>query len=199
LPAGPAGPLDILVIEDDPVSQEVAAGLLQAGGHKVTLVDRGAAALAALGSRGFDAVLLDLHLPVMDGLEIAGQIRKLSGARRAATPILAVTVDVTAESRERCAGAGIDAVLAKPILRPVLEAALSHLPKGQALPAAGSGATDQASGLLLDRDYIRAQLDVLGPARLVIPTMIAKETALSESSNRAEFLDWTDESALALI
>jgi signal transduction histidine kinase/DNA-binding response OmpR family regulator len=186
--AAPAGPLDILVVEDDPVSQEVAAGLLRAGGHNVSVVDRGAAALAALASGRFDAILLDLHLPGMDGLTVAAHIRQLADPRRRAMPILAVTADVTADSRERCAKVGIDAMLAKPILRPALEAALKHLRKGQALPAAAAASTEPASGSLLDRDHVLAQLDALGRERLLNLAHLFQETArvaLAELSDAA--------------
>ena len=145
--------LRVLLVEDQPLNQEVAAALLRRAGAEVLVVDSGAAALALLGERGRDAVdviLMDLQMPEMDGYETAQAVRALPGC--AALPIIAMTAHATDAERERCRSAGLDGHLSKPIERSHLIDTLRSLPRAQAgeqsakgAPLDGSGANPAAS------------------------------------------------------
>ncbi|MDD5763259.1 MAG: response regulator, partial [bacterium] len=111
--SGGARTLKILVAEDNPVNQMVIARILERAGHAVTMVENGENALDAVKSQGFDIALLDLHMPVMGGIEAAKIIRYLRTTPR--MPIVALTADATSEAKADCREAGIDAVLTKPI------------------------------------------------------------------------------------
>jgi len=110
--AGAAIPLRILLAEDNLVNQEVACSVLRRRGHHVTIVNDGQAAVAAVTAGSFDLVMMDIHMPVMDGLTATRAIRLLPGI--AALPIVAVTADASPAERERCLAAGLDDYLTKP-------------------------------------------------------------------------------------
>jgi signal transduction histidine kinase/CheY-like chemotaxis protein len=119
--------LRILVAEDNRVNQIVAARMLEAEGHIVTLVADGAQAAEALRNSRFDLVLMDVHMPVMDGLRATEEIRaweRHSGA--APAKIVALTAGVMNEERARCLLAGMDAFLPKPLTRESLLTALAE-------------------------------------------------------------------------
>ncbi|MGN6828274.1 PAS domain-containing hybrid sensor histidine kinase/response regulator [Paucibacter sp. M5-1] len=103
----------VLLAEDDAVNQMVAWSLLQAAGLEVDLVDDGAAALRAAGQRPYALILLDLHMPELDGMAACRAIRRLPG--HADTPILAMTGNVFAEDRAACLAAGMNDHIAKPV------------------------------------------------------------------------------------
>ena len=109
-------PLRVLVVDDVAANRLVARAMLTSAGHHVTLVEDGSAALTAVQSQEFDLVLMDLQMPVMDGLEATRQIRKLAQPR-SQVPIIAVTASVLPEQVEACKAAGMDAHLSKPIDR----------------------------------------------------------------------------------
>jgi two-component system, sensor histidine kinase and response regulator len=107
--------LDILVAEDNVVNQKLAMKLLEKRGHKVTIAANGKEALAAIGKRTFDLVIMDVQMPVMDGLEATVLLReqeKLTGQHQ---PVVAMTALVMKGDRERCMAAGMDGYLSKPI------------------------------------------------------------------------------------
>jgi len=108
-------PLRILVAEDNPVNQKVARAMLAQGGHHVTLVGDGQAALEqAASGEIFDLILMDLQMPVMDGLAATRAIRALPGLRRQ-VPIVAMTANAFKEDEILCLAAGMDDYLAKPV------------------------------------------------------------------------------------
>jgi PAS domain S-box-containing protein len=125
-------PLDVLLAEDNPVNRTVAERVLANAGHRVTAVPNGVQALEAVRQRHFDVVLMDVHMPEMDGFEATRRIRALPGPA-ARIPILALTANVMAGDQERCAQAGMDGYLAKPFKPAELLAALAR----QSQPAAG--------------------------------------------------------------
>jgi PAS domain S-box-containing protein len=105
----------ILVAEDDRVNQAVLAAQLRSLGHAVVMVADGHAVLDALAQDTFDVVLMDCHMPVLDGWEAAMQIRampQVPGSRR--IPLIALTASSSAEDLQRCYAAGIDNCLTKP-------------------------------------------------------------------------------------
>jgi CheY-like chemotaxis protein/HPt (histidine-containing phosphotransfer) domain-containing protein len=105
-------PLDVLVVEDNGVNQKVAVAMLESLGHRGDLAADGREALAALERRAYDVVLMDVQMPVMDGLTAAVEIRKRFGDRPF---IIAMTANAFHEDRERCLAAGMDDYLSKPI------------------------------------------------------------------------------------
>jgi len=106
--------LKVLVAEDNLVNQKVARGYLDEGGHDVTIVGDGAAALNAVKAGDFDLVLMDMHMPEMDGISATQRIRALD-APVAAIPIIAATAGAMAEDIERCLAAGMNDFVPKPI------------------------------------------------------------------------------------
>ncbi|MFI7586395.1 PAS domain S-box protein [Spongisporangium articulatum] len=121
----PRSSLRVLLAEDNDVNQKVAALMLRKLGHSVELAGDGAQALAAMLAGPYDVVLMDMHMPVMDGLEATRRIR--SDVPAAQQPrIVAMTASVTMEDREACAAAGMDAYLAKPVRQEQLAAVLAQ-------------------------------------------------------------------------
>jgi len=141
--------LHVLVADDVMANLAVARALLESAGHTVECVGDGAQALRAVQDsaqgRRFDAVLMDVMMPGMDGLEATRRIRALP-APLGRIPVLAVTASAFAEDIAACRNAGMDAHLAKPIERDALIAALERLARGQA-PAAPAPAAQPSSGL----------------------------------------------------
>ena len=129
------GGLSILVAEDNDINALLTRALLIKLGHHPTVAANGAAAIecwlaARAGHAPFDRILMDLHMPGMDGLEAARRIRANEaeiGASR--TPILALTANASAEDREACLAAGMDGFLVKPLDRERLAAALANAGK----------------------------------------------------------------------
>ena len=120
--------LRVLLAEDNEINALLARAVLEGLGHDVTEVRDGVAAVAAATSRagGFDAILMDLHMPGLDGLAAVAAIR--DHERRSATPpaaILAVTADVLAETRAAATAAGVDAIVEKPMTPDLLRRALA--------------------------------------------------------------------------
>jgi CheY-like chemotaxis protein/HPt (histidine-containing phosphotransfer) domain-containing protein len=104
--------LRVLLAEDNPVNQQVAAAMLRKRGHEVDIVSNGSAALEAVVTRPYDVVLMDVQMPEMDGLSATRAIRSLP--QFLVLPIIAVTAHAFAEERERCIAAGMTDHLAKP-------------------------------------------------------------------------------------
>jgi two-component system, sensor histidine kinase and response regulator len=116
-------PLDILLAEDNPVNQRLAVRLLERRGHRVTIAGNGRAAVELATTFPFDVVLMDVQMPIMDGLEATRHIR----AHSASIPILAMTAHAMDGDRERCMAAGMNAYTSKPIHADELFAAIHSL------------------------------------------------------------------------
>ncbi|MEZ4648295.1 MAG: response regulator [Candidatus Eisenbacteria bacterium] len=122
--AAPGG-LRILLAEDNRVNQIVAVRLLDRMGHATSTANNGREALAALASQDFDVVLMDVHMPELDGVEATRAIRAgRDGVRNPDIPILAMTAAVLPEDRERCERSGMNGFVPKPVQPAVLEKAL---------------------------------------------------------------------------
>ena len=104
--------LTILLAEDNPVNQEVAATMLRKRGHHVDLVSTGTAAVAAVSHGHYDVVLMDIQMPEMDGLDATRAIRAMPD--HADLPIVALTAHALTEERQNCLGAGMNAYVTKP-------------------------------------------------------------------------------------
>ena len=116
-PALPEPPLDarVLLVDDNPVNQLVVLAMLELLGCRVDLADDGQAACEAAAAQRYDVVLMDLHMPRMDGLSATACIRAdAAGASRAA-PIVALSAAALPEDRARCAAAGMADFIAKPV------------------------------------------------------------------------------------
>ena len=128
--AATTGELSLLLVEDDATIAQVVVGLLQAQGHRVTHVAHGLAALSEIATQAFDAALLDLDLPGLDGLSLARLLRQKGFAQ----PLLAVTARTDAEAEAATAAAGFDGFLRKPVTGAMLAQALAAV-----LPARTAG------------------------------------------------------------
>jgi PAS domain S-box-containing protein len=129
--ARPSGGLSILVAEDNEINALLARALLVKLGHHPTMAASGAAAIESwLAARAagtpYDRVLMDLHMPGMDGLEATRRIRTLEAENKAPrTPILALTANASTEDHDACLAAGMDGFLVKPLDRERLATALA--------------------------------------------------------------------------
>lgn len=135
LPAGASGPPIILLVEDDEVNRFVATELLVHRGAQVVQAANGADALSILEHQSVDAVLMDLSMPDMDGLEAARRLRTLPG-QAGRVPIVALTANLSPEMRQQCRDAGMQAFLTKPIKLDHLIGTLTAVLPKRAKPAA---------------------------------------------------------------
>ena len=124
----PARPLRILVVEDNPVNQQLIVKFLKKKGHVTSVADDGSIAVEMLkrDSR-FDVILMDMQMPKMSGLEATAEIRKQEAGTDRHIPIIALTASVFKGDRERCLASGMDDYLTKPVNRDALFAALERL------------------------------------------------------------------------
>ena len=106
--------LRVLVAEDNRTNQKVIAKILERAGHRVQLVDNGQEAVEALAESPFDIVLMDVNMPVLNGVEATRRYRAATAGEER-IPILALTADATADARARCIEAGMDDCVTKPI------------------------------------------------------------------------------------
>lgn len=117
----------VLLVEDNPINQRVAAAVLQSVNFEVVIADDGVEALAVLKDTTFDAVLMDVQMPRMDGYEATRRIR--AQARLKTMPVIAMTAHTTKEAMEKCLAAGMDDYASKPIDRARLLALLKRFIK----------------------------------------------------------------------
>ncbi|CAN5580151.1 hypothetical protein BH11ACT8_BH11ACT8_11020 [soil metagenome] len=185
-----AQPLDlaVLVVEDNPVNQLVAQGLLEGLGCRPTPVYDGEEALAALApGHGFDVVLMDCRMPRLDGYDATRAIRVRETGPR--VPIIAMTASALSGERERCLRAGMDDFLTKPVDPTQLARALARWSPSKPLhedqDRGGSGATEQgavepASPLVLD------------PARVDMLSELVKDGVSFFDRTRTSFVSRID-------
>jgi CheY-like chemotaxis protein len=124
----PGRGLAILLAEDNPVNALLARELLRRRGHTVREVTHGEAAVAACAAEYFDLVIMDVHMPRLDGIEATQRIRQAeaaSGAKR--VPIFALTADAVEAGRKACLEAGMDGFLTKPVDPAELDAVLATI------------------------------------------------------------------------
>ncbi len=107
--------LKILLVEDNPVSQKVACKLLERMGHRVQVAENGVEAVEISKKSDFDAILMDVQMPEMDGFEAVRLIRERERAEGLHTPVIAMTAHAMKGDKERCLKAGMDAYVPKPI------------------------------------------------------------------------------------
>ena len=122
--SAPARAFRILVAEDHPVNQKFMSLLLQRLGHTATLCENGEVAVDAMREGDYDLVLMDIHMPVMDGLTATRAIRAMPWPR-SQVPIIALTADVLQEARDQARAAGVDAFVTKPVTQEDLESVMA--------------------------------------------------------------------------
>ena len=111
----------VLVVEDNGLNQKVAILLLERLGMKAEIAKNGLEAIEAINHRQFSVILMDCHMPEMDGFEATAAIRAIQASRGDYTPIIAVTALTSENDRQRCLDAGMDDYLAKPIEKDLLK------------------------------------------------------------------------------
>ena len=164
-------PMRILLVEDSPLNQAVAIGLLERIGHSVVVAENGKQAIEIWSEQSFDAILMDLQMPIMDGIEATTKIRELERNRLSSSdrpaesyvpiPIVALTAAVMRGDRQRCLDAGMDHYLDKPIvvdqLESVLEAIANTLTASEQRPTdinANTQSRDSGPGNLIASNAI---------------------------------------------
>jgi PAS domain S-box-containing protein len=135
--AAPARALRVLLAEDNPVNQKFAVRVLEGAGHTVSLANNGQEAVDQSAAQPFDLVLMDVQMPVMDGLDATRAIRAREAQGGTRLPIIAMTANAMKGDQEMCLEAGMDGYVPKPVKRDVLFAeiqrVLKETPRGQPL------------------------------------------------------------------
>lgn len=132
--------LRILLAEDNSVNERLAVRLLERQGHEVYAAHNGVEVLKALEARRFDVILMDVQMPVMDGLQCTRAIRGNAGPAER-IPIIAMTAHAYTSDRDACLNAGMDGFITKPIDRQELYRVLETI--APAVRAAKGGALEQ--------------------------------------------------------
>ena len=156
-------PLRILLVEDNLINQKVATGVLEKHGHAVIVAENGVEALRAIERELFDLVLMDVEMPVMDGLEATAEIRAGEAGTQRHLPIIAMTAHAIKGDRERFLAAGMDAHVPKPINPPRLFKTIAELTSSAAgdephLPMHLSD-TERSAEVVISSDSDQAKLD----------------------------------------
>jgi two-component system sensor histidine kinase TorS len=185
LPEPAARPLKVLVVEDHPVNQEVARSFLRTLGHHCTLTETGEAAVVLVAEGSFDAVLMDVNLPGISGIEATRNIRALPGPMAARLPVIGLSAHVQPEDVQACRAAGMNDIIAKPLSPETLVAVLNRHSQAPAVAASVQAALTDL-GPDQTRTLVRLMLESLRPgAEAVIAAVRAGDrTALSRQAHQ---------------
>lgn len=175
-------PLRILLAEDNKVNEQLVLRMIEHMGYSADVTRNGAEALAALQQQAYDVVLMDVQMPVMDGLEAARRIRAEIPAERQPR-IIAITANAMPDDRARCLAVGMDDYISKPIAIQALVAALARsMPTPVALPesattppAAPAQPTEpeEGAGPINQATLSRLRMTLGRQADIVLPNLIA--------------------------
>ncbi|ETX16393.1 histidine kinase [Roseivivax halodurans JCM 10272] len=168
----PLPPLNLLLVEDNPINRAVAREMLEADGHRVTEAFDGAAGVDWARARRFDAILMDISMPVMDGIEAAREITR-DGRASAGVPILAVTAHALPEEIDGFRAAGMAHIISKPIDRDELSSTLAAAVLPESERPASAAPVSQDAARLIDNAHLGAVWRDLPPA--------ARETLLTRA------------------
>jgi CheY-like chemotaxis protein len=127
--------LTVLLAEDDRTSQKVASALLERLGCQVDVVDNGREAVARLDTQNYDLVLMDVHMPELDGLAATAAVREREKRNGGHVPIIALTALAMAGDAERCLEVGMDGYISKPVSRAALAETLASVAAQKPKPA----------------------------------------------------------------
>ncbi|PTX48793.1 PAS domain-containing hybrid sensor histidine kinase/response regulator [Allosediminivita pacifica] len=156
--AAPVERREILLVEDNETNRFIARAMLEAAGHQVTEARNGAVGVELAEARHFDVILMDISMPVMDGIEAARRIRSGNGASRD-TPIVAITAHALPEELARFRSQGMEACLTKPLDRKALLATLAQVSGGITVSPEGATAPNDALAAFLGHaDPVRARV-----------------------------------------
>ncbi len=184
----------VLLAEDSPANQLVAATWLRKDGHHVDVVANGIEAVDAVRARPYDIVFMDMFMPEMDGMAATAAIRRLPPPA-GAVPIVALTANVMAGDRERFLAAGMNGVLAKPVTGRILaEALLRHLPAEEdaAAETASAAPRGKPPPPVLDTEHLARlgrglSADTLGSLiRTCIEDVRARTEAIGDAAAAAD-------------
>jgi two-component system sensor histidine kinase/response regulator len=143
-------PLRVLLAEDNAINQLLVVKMLEKRGHSVVVAANGKEALAALEKESFDAVLMDVQMPEMDGFEATALIRTKEAETGSHVPVIALTAHAMRGDRERCLAAGMDGYLSKPIRAAELFEVLENLLTGPSIPRSPVRARPQPAAAASD-------------------------------------------------
>ncbi|MFM7749104.1 MAG: response regulator, partial [Opitutaceae bacterium] len=134
----------VLLVDDVPMNLEIIRGLLEVAGCAVETADSGLEAVERVRKGGLDVILMDIQMPVMDGVSATQEIRRLPGC--AQVPVIAVTANVLETDHRHYRASGINDIIAKPIEPATLYATVArHAPGGASAPASVTAADPAAS------------------------------------------------------
>ncbi|MBU3693727.1 MAG: PAS domain S-box protein [Rhodocyclaceae bacterium] len=184
-------PLRILAVDDSPHNIELLVNVLGRHGHQLTAAENGKVALDLYSSQPFDLILMDCHMPVMDGMQAAREIRRVENQRRAdRVPMIALTASVEAERRHLAIEAGMDSFVMKPLDVAILKAEIARLTSGKVVavgPVTGNPAPESSVERMEPVDWVSGVARWGGEEVLVRAIRaFANETRTSLSALQAE-------------
>jgi len=192
---GAQAPLRILVVEDMPVNQKVAKGMLRSLGHVVDIAEDGEVAVAKMKTRAYDLIFMDMQMPRMNGIEATAAIRALESGR--SVPIIAMTANVFETDRDTCIAAGMNDFIGKPINVPDLAAAIARVTNEPSRALALQSATQTVE---FDQTQFEALAEYIGAHELVaiIDSFLEDTGRLLEQAERAVDGEQSEEQARLL-
>ncbi len=152
----------ILLAEDNPVNLDIIIEILESEGHSVTPAVNGLEVVELVKTETFDVILMDIHMPEMDGIEATRTVREIEMRSGKRTPIVAMTADVIKDDKQICLDAGMDDVILKPIkiaeLQQLLFRLMTKTHDAAPAPSTESLIPSQKIELVIEMDYIKESL-----------------------------------------
>ncbi|HYD29880.1 MAG TPA: response regulator [Azospirillaceae bacterium] len=182
--AAPVQSCRVLLVEDDQTNQRVAARMLERAGHRVDVAADGAEAVTAVKRLSYDIVLMDLQMPVMNGLEATRAIRALAGSA-GQVPIVAMTASTLSPDIEACLAAGMNDYLTKPLTRERLAVVVAHWQARGDAPT-GEGSPDLDPGLSRQLVEDLGQMDAAEVYATFLTEGAQRILALGEGAGRRD-------------
>ncbi|HYV96165.1 MAG TPA: response regulator [Gemmatimonadaceae bacterium] len=178
----------VLVVEDNEVNQRVIGTMLENLGCEVRVAAHGAIAVEIASTLRFDLILMDVMMPVMDGITATREIRRIEGGLRTRSPIVALTAATLGDERARCLAAGMDGFLAKPFRHADLLSVLKEwMPRGpvRATPSRKAAAVRESSDVI-DEAAIESIRSFPGGDRILAETVKAMTATMPDKLRELE-------------